>query len=229
MKKTLLVLIIFSYSFTSKLSAQKGIDSTLLKKLEHMSIIDQLAASKSKSSSTLSTSEWADSVYQAHQKFLENTLNKFGYPGYNLVGKRGSQLYWVMVQHSDFNPNFQLQVLDSMYKEVQNNNADPINYAYLLDRVKMNMGEKLVYGTQVTYHWFSGKARYRPTIDPENLNQRRAEIGLEPIDIYLDEMTEVNNKMGNSILGGITNVALLLIISLIIIIGVIAILIFKRK
>ncbi|MEN2284522.1 DUF6624 domain-containing protein, partial [Algoriphagus sp. SE2] len=134
-----------------------------------------------------------------------------------------------MVQHSDFNPNFQLQVLDSMYKEVQNNNADPINYAYLLDRVKMNMGEKLVYGTQVTYHWFSGKARYRPTIDPENLNQRRAEIGLEPIEIYLDEMTEVNNKMGNSIVGGITNVALFLIITLIVITGVIALLIFKRK
>lgn len=229
MRKILLAFIFFTCCLSSKLSAQNGIDSTLLKELERMFEIDQLAASKSRSTSTLSTTEWADSVYQAHQRFLENTLNKFGYPGYDKLGKRGSNLYWVMVQHSDFDTNFQKRVLDSLYKEVQINNADPINYAYLLDRVKMNLGEKLVYGTQVTYHWFTGKARIRPTIDPENLNSRRAEIGLEPIEVYLEEMNEVNNLQGNSIIGGITNLGLLLIIISIVISTLVVLLLFKRK
>lgn len=204
-------------------------DSTLLKELERMFVIDQLAASKSRSSSTLSTAEWADSVYRAHQRFLEHTLNTFGYPGYNKLGKRGSNLYWVMVQHSDFDANFQKRVLDSMYQEVQINNADPINYAYLLDRVKMNKGEELVYGTQVTYHWFTGKARSLPTIDPEKLNSRRAEIGLEPIEVYLEEMNQINNLQGNSIIGGITNLGLLSIITSIVISALVVFLLFKRK
>ena len=229
MKKTLLVFIVFTCCYPVKISAQDGIDSTLLNELKRMIVIDQQAATKSRSSSTLSTTEWADSVFRVHKRFVENELNKSGYPGYDKLGKRGSQLYLAMVQHSDFDPNFQKRVLDSMYQEVQNSNADPILYAYLSDRVKRNMGEKMIYGTQVTYHWFTGKARYRPTIDPKNLNKRRAEIGLDPIEVYLEEMTEINNLQGNSMVGGITNVALLLIIALIIICGVIVFKVKRRK
>lgn len=223
-KKNVFITIVFSLLFLLDIPAQNKVDTTLVKELERMFVFDQLAASNSKpkeSSSSLSKVEWKDSIYRAHQITLEKLLNKNGYPGYDLVGKRGSQLFWAMVQHSDFNPDFQKRVLDSMRIAVENRNANPHNYAYLMDRVIMNINKKMVYGTQVTYHWFTGKAKYLPTIDPINLNKRRAEIGLEPIEDYLQEMTEVNNKYGNSILGGITNVALILIFTILVLFGIV--------
>jgi hypothetical protein len=229
MKKTFLIFIILSSCFTSKISAQNEIDSTLLKELERMIGIDQLAASKSGSSEKLSTTEWADSVYRAHKNFAENILDKDGFPGFDKLGKRGSNLYFALVQHSDFDVNFQKRALDSMYQEVQVNNADPRDFAYLQDRVQMNTGKKLLNGTQVDYHWFSGKARYLPTIDPENLNKRRADIGLEPIEVYLEEMTEINNEYSQPMVEGITNLALILIIALIVTASLITLFLFKRK
>ena len=228
MKKIILVFIILSSCFTSKLSAQNEIDSTLLKELKRMFIIDQLAASKSGSSEKLSSTEWADSVYRAHKNFAENILDKDGFPGFDKLGK-SSTLYFALVQHSDSDVNFQKRALDSMYQEVQVNNANPRDYAYLQDRVQMNTGKKLLYGTQVDYHWFSGKARHLPTIDVKNLNKRRAEIGLKPIEVYLEEMTEINNEYSQPMVEGITNLALILIIALIVTASLITLFLFKRK
>lgn len=68
-----------------------------------------------------------------------------------------------------------------------------------------------------------------PTIDPEKLNSWQSEIGLEPIEVYLEEMTEVNQLQGNSIIGGITNLGLLSIITLVVISTLVVFLLFKRK
>ena len=232
MRKSVIISIVIPFLCIIRLLAQEKLDSSLVNELERMIIIDQLAATNSRPeghSSALSMSEWKDSIYRAHQSRLEKILNKHSYPGYDLVGKRGSQLFWTMVQHSDFEPDFQKRVLDSMRIEVINKNANAHNYAFLTDRVKKNFNEKLFYGTQVTYHWFTGKAQPLPTIDPENLNKRRAEIGLEPIEDYLKEMTQLNNSQGNSVTGGITNLALLLIVAVLTVSALVVVFLLKKK
>ena len=207
--------------FITSCAQGQSIDTGLLDELERMVVLDQLAASNSQPtqiSTSLTKEEWKDSIYRAHASILEEILDDVGYPGYDLVGNKGSQLYWVMVQHADFDPLFQKRVLDSMYIEVQNSNADSRNYAFLKDRVNLNFGEEQVYGTQVDYNLVTGKAHYKQTIDPEKLNKRRADIGLEPIEDYLKQMTK-DHLQRNSVIAGITNVALILIITLIIILG----------
>ena len=53
------------------------------------------------------------------------------------------------------------------------------NYAYLWDRVAVNSDRKQRYGTQPTWECTpEGKLTLKPLEDPENVNARRAAMGL---------------------------------------------------
>ena len=156
-----------------------------------------------------------DSIYRANQQRAEQVLDTRGYPGYDVLGKEASYLFWVIVQHSDHNPEFQKRVLLLMQQEVERQNANPRDFALLTDRVCVNTGQKQVYGTQVSYNLLSGKASPEPTIDPEHLNERRSQVGLEPIETYLSEMT-ASHMEHNSVLGGVTNIALIILLGVIV-------------
>jgi len=80
---------------------------------------------------------------------LKKIFDQYGFAGFDLVGEKGSSDFWLIVQHSDHNPEFQLEVLEKMKIEVDKGNADSRNYALLLDQVKLNTGHAQIYGTQV--------------------------------------------------------------------------------
>jgi len=219
MFKLLRIGIVFCAVIGQFVRAQSNIDTLLVKELQVLVKADQRAAVNATppaSHSLLTLEEWKatkDSIYLANQLRAEQILNKYGYPGYDVLGKNGSYLFWVLVQHSDHNPEFQKRVLNLMRQEVEYQNASPQDFAYLTDRVEINTGTKQVYGTQVTYNVISGKASPLPTIDPDHLNDRRLQVGLEPIESYLAEMT-ASHMERNSVMGGVTNVALLLLLGL---------------
>ena len=73
------------------------------------------------------------------------------------------------------------------------------NYGLLTDRVKINTGEKQIYGTQVTYNSF-GQAYPKNLADSMNVNKLRAEVGLEPIEEYLNNMTQMHFEMNKKYL-----------------------------
>ena len=100
-----------------------------------------------------------------------------------------------MVQHSDHKPEFQKEVLEKMKIEVDKGNAIPSNYGLLVDRVKINTGEKQVYGTQVTYNFETGQAYPKALADSSAVNERRKAVGLPPIESYLNQMTEMHFEM----------------------------------
>lgn len=142
--------------------------------------------------------EWKaykDSVFTTNKVFLEKVLKKYGYPGYDLVGKEGEKNYWVMAQHCDFDPQFQSIVLEKLKQQVEIENADGRNFGLLTDRVNLNSGKKQVYGTQVTYVRETGQAIPKPLTDSLNVNERRKSVGLEPIEEYLNRMTESHFQM----------------------------------
>lgn len=100
-----------------------------------------------------------------------------------------------MVQHSDHNPDFQKEVLEKMKIEVAKKNADSRNYGLLVDRVNLNNNQPQVYGTQVDYDLEICQAYPRNLADSATVNQRRKEIGLQPLEEYLNEMTLMNFEM----------------------------------
>lgn len=85
-----------------------------------------------------------------------------------------------------------------MKKEVDRNNAHAQNYAYLTDRVRLNTSQKQVYGTQVTYNIDSCQAIPMPLVDSLTVNQRRKQLGLPPIEVYLNEMSGLHFMMNKA-------------------------------
>jgi hypothetical protein len=179
---------------TRKIEFNQG----LVDELKTMTEIDQVAAyipqGKYKLWAQGRWENFKDSVFTTHKVRLEKIFDEFGFPGYNLVGKEGSNNFWLMVQHSDKDIDFQSRVLEKLKIEVENNNADGSNYGLLTDRVKINKGEKQIYGTQVTYN-AQGQAYPKPLLDSLNVNKRRAEVGLDPLEQYLNMMTLMHFEM----------------------------------
>ena len=161
--------------------------------------VDQIAAGvPSGKYKQLPLEEWKkfkDSVFRTHEKRMQKIFNNNGFAGYDLVGEEGSRSFFLMVQHSDHNPEFQSRVLEKMKLEVDKNNANSSSYGLLVDRVNLNTGKAQIYGTQVTYNMNTGQAYPRKLADSINVNERRKSIGLEPIEVYLNDMSEMHFEM----------------------------------
>lgn len=171
----------------------------LADELTKMAEVDQIAAyipqGEYKKMTTEQWNAFKDSVFTTHEKRLKQIFDKHGFVGFDLAGEEGSESFWLMVQHSDNNPEFQEEVLGKMKIEVGKENADPGNYGLLVDRVMLNKGGKQVYGTQVTYNMETGQAYAKSLEDSLNVNERRESIGLEPLEVYLNAMTERHFEM----------------------------------
>lgn len=186
-----LLLLLSSTVFAQK---NKLLKDTLAK----MVIWDQKAAGLPPEGTAFESPKWQnfkDSVFTSHYGRLKAVFASIGFPGEDMVGKEGSKHFWLMVQHLDKWPAFQQQVLNSMEKEVAKQNASAKDFAYLTDRVRLNTGQKQVYGTQVTYNTDSCQAIPRALENPESVNQRRKAVGLEPLEKYLNGMSEMHFMM----------------------------------
>ncbi len=121
---------------------------------------------------------------------IKKMFDKHGFLGYDKVGKEGSNNFWLLVQHADKHPSFQDSVLTKMKIEADKGNASLSNYAYLIDRVRVNTKQLQVYGTQMQLN--STKTSYEPlpTVEPDKLNDRRKQVGLKTIEEYIQTMNK---------------------------------------
>ena len=99
------------------------------------------------------------------------------------AGRRGRHRSGVAVaQHADDDPVRQRAFLDALRCAVDQGEASLTHLAYLEDRVRVNAGQPQLYGTQFTVT--DGNFGPRPIEDPQRLDERRAEAGLEPFADY---------------------------------------------
>ncbi|HEX5996618.1 MAG TPA: DUF6624 domain-containing protein [Jiangellales bacterium] len=120
---------------------------------------------------------------------LTEIIDEFGWPTRSLVGTDGATAAWVIAQHSDQDVEFQERALELMREAVTDDEADPTELAYLEDRVATNRGEPQIYGTQIGC--VDGEAVPGPIADEANVDERRADAGLQPLDEYLAELAEL--------------------------------------
>jgi hypothetical protein len=181
----------------------KKFNHALADSLGQWEVLDQTAAGMStnrlKTMKPEQFERYKDSVFSLNEQRLKGVMKQYGFLGYDLVGQKGSNNFWLIIQHCDKDVDFQKQVLKAMRAELKNNNADPKNYAYLTDRVLLNTGKKQLYGTQLAYNTDSCQAVPKPTRDSLLVNQRRLEIGLEPIENYLNWMSQMHFDMNKAV------------------------------
>ena len=127
--------------------------------------------------------EWND---QERTDRLAEIVEEHGWPTIDLVGEDGASAAWLVAQHSDLDPGFQEEALEHMRAAVEDEQADPTELAYLEDRVALNGGRPQTYGTQIGC--VDGRAEPAELAEPESVEERRAEVGLQPLDEYLAEL-----------------------------------------
>lgn len=160
-------------------------DDTLTKELEHLLRESKWGSAPVDSVAVAALREEAVPVRARFREIVE----EHGWPGWSLVGREGSVAAWQIAQHAD--TALQRELLPLLEQAADRGDASKSNWAYLLDRVRIRRGEKQRYGTQ--FRWSVGEGRWvlHPVEDPESLEARRAEIGLEPIEDYLTTMKDL--------------------------------------
>ncbi len=113
-------------------------------------------------------------------------LDEKGWVGKNLVGTQANQTLFLVIQHSDL--KYQQKYLPMMREAVKKGNANPANLAYLEDRIALREGRKQIYGSQAAKNKKTNKMYISPMIDPDNVDKRRAEVGLGTMAEYAAKM-----------------------------------------
>lgn len=137
---------------------------------------------------------WESDEMKAHWKIInekdsinlitvKQILDKRGWLGADVIGNQGNSTLFLVIQHSDIET--QEKYLPLMREAVSKGNARASSLALLEDRVALRKGEKQIYGSQVGRDQDTGEYYVLPLIDPDHVDQRRAEVGLETIQEYI--------------------------------------------
>jgi hypothetical protein len=119
-------------------------------------------------------------VDYANTARLEQIIDEHGWPGKTLVGERGAHDAWLLVQHAGHRLDLMQRALGLLREAVARGEAEAKQLAYLDDRVRMCEGRPQRYGTQ-RRSTAGGPVRLWPIEDEEQVDVRRAEVGLPPL------------------------------------------------
>lgn len=111
---------------------------------------------------------------------LRQIIAHHGWPGNSLVGNDGAEAAWIVLQHSISNLELMQEGLHLMMEAANRGEIARHLVAMTEDRVLTLQGKPQRYGTQ---HDWDSEGMLSPllTLAPETVDQRRAEVGLEPL------------------------------------------------
>ncbi len=151
--------------------------------LEDMVRIDQEMRHKHNEDSEF----WDEDIDRKNTERMKEVIAEIGWPTRTKVGEIGMKNAWLLVQHADHDLEFQRQCLELMRAE----NLDEVgkkNFAYLVDRIRVNEGKPQLYGSQFTNE--DGKFIPRPIEDKEHVDERRKEMDMGTLEEGIAEMYE---------------------------------------
>ena len=127
---------------------------------------------------------------------LDSIMDLIGYPTFDKVGKEASDAAWLVIQHAIERPDFMRKCAKHLEAAVQENNASPVNLAYLTDRIAVFEGKPQIFGTQ--FDWDeNGEMSPMPFKDLDLVNKRRKSIGLNTLEaqtIVIKEQAKKENE-----------------------------------
>jgi len=125
--------------------------------------------------------EYAPEMQQVHRDnayALDRLIREHGWPGIALVGSDGCRVAWLIAQHAICTPALQRQFRDLLAEAAERGDAPKKMAAFLSDRIRFNENRPQVYGTVLD--WNEHGELMCEVEDPENVDARRAAVGLPP-------------------------------------------------
>ena len=138
---------------------------------------------------------WESNQMKAHWKIInekdsvnlikiKSLLDKYGWLGTDVIGEQGNSTMFLVIQHSDIAT--QDKYLPMMREAVKNGKAKGSSLALLEDRVALRKRKKQIYGSQIGRDNDTKLYYVSPLEDPDNVDKRRAKVGLEPLADYVN-------------------------------------------
>lgn len=121
-----------------------------------------------------------EALHRRNAERLEAVLAVYGWPGRSLVGDEGGKAAFLLLQHAIGCPDLQRRALGLLQQAVAAGEADPLHAAMLEDRIRTFEGRPQRFGTH--FDWdAAGDLSPLPIEDPEGVDTRRRDVGLEPL------------------------------------------------
>lgn len=114
---------------------------------------------------------------------LEEIIKVNGWPGISSVGGTASLAAFLILQHADY--EYQKKYFPLVNEALKKGEIKASDVALLEDRILVREGKEQIYGTQLKRNETTGKYELSPIKDEENVDNRRAAVGLPPIAEYL--------------------------------------------
>ncbi len=125
----------------------------------------------------------ADSVTREHTARLGEIVRAHGWPTEEMVGRDASRAALFMAIRAAHDAAFQDEALAALRAAHTAGEADGESLAMLTDRVRLSRGEPQLFGTQLILG--DTDVTLQPIEDEENVDARRAELGMMPLGEYL--------------------------------------------
>lgn len=127
-----------------------------------------------------------DKIDQRNMKRLEEIIARYGWPTKSMVGKEASEWAFFIVQHADL--VHQKKYFPLLKAAAAKNEARPDHVAMMEDRILMREGKKQIYGTGLNTDDVTKGLKLWPIENEEEVDARRAAVGLPPMAEYLKMM-----------------------------------------
>lgn len=121
--------------------------------------------------------------HRVNEKKVTSILDKDGWPTKEIAGEQGNWTLCNVIQHSD--NEIRIKYLPMMRQAVKDKKLEPRFLVRAEDRIATERGDLQIYGGQMKFYPETKSFNVWPVYDPINIDKRRAEIGLEPIAIFL--------------------------------------------
>lgn len=157
-------------------------DGALARELVAMMAKDGANARSANSADLAEQAAWRR-LTARHGDRLAELMAEHGWPTERAVGPEAARAAWLVAQHADRQLDVQRRAVALMGEAVARGEASPRDLAFLQDRLAVNEGREQRYGTQIGAVT-DGRPVPWPCEEPERLDERRAEVGIEPFDEY---------------------------------------------
>jgi hypothetical protein len=110
-------------------------------------------------------------------------IDAHGWPGQEELGSQGSSTLFLVIQHSD--SAIQEKYIPLLREAVRQKKAKPQDLALMEDRLSISKYGYQLYGSQIEQDTVTKKFFILPIKDEASVNQRRAAVGLPPLEEYV--------------------------------------------
>jgi len=159
---------------------------------EMMGLMDRLAGSDSEKMAK----KWKQAVDRQNEldgknrQKLDEIVKSHGWPKKSVFGEEASGVAFLIVQHAEL--DYQKKYLPLIKEAAAQKEARRSDLAMLEDRILTREGKKQVYGTQLRLNQTTQRMELYPIEDEENVDSRRAAVGLEPLTEYVKRAFGIN-------------------------------------